>query len=100
VLQQVAPVQLQGVPIGAELLADRLADDVGGDAVGGGQVPGGDDDGRLADDPVLAIGQDGAWQAMVSRLGKGREQTPTPGAAPGRVGSLTVFSRWLWIMLL
>jgi hypothetical protein len=56
VLQQVAPVTLQGGPVGAELPADHLSQLIGGDAGCGGQVTGGDDDRRLADDPVLTPG--------------------------------------------
>jgi hypothetical protein len=51
-LQQVAPVVLQGGPVGAELFVGDRHDLVGGQAVGCGQVACRDDDRRLADDPV------------------------------------------------
>ena len=54
-LEQVAPVVLQGGPVGAELLADRRVDLVGRQAVRGGQVAQRHDDRRLADDPVRPV---------------------------------------------
>ena len=56
-LQQVAPVGLQGGPVGAELVVDQRHDLIRGQAIGRGQVAGRDDDRRLADDPVLPAGQ-------------------------------------------
>jgi len=53
----VPAVILQGGPVGAELVADRLVGLFGGQPVGGCYVAEGDNDRRLADDPVLAIDQ-------------------------------------------
>ena len=56
-LQQVAPIVLQRGPVGAQLLVDRVLQLIGRDAVGRFEFTCRDDDGRLADDPVLAVHQ-------------------------------------------
>ncbi len=55
-LEQVAAVRLQARAVGPELFVDDVVDLVGGDAVRLEQLARGDDDGRLADDTVVAVG--------------------------------------------
>ena len=55
VLEQVAPVVLEGGAIGAELLMDGVLHLAGGQGGKGCQLPHWDDDRRLGDDPIVSV---------------------------------------------